>query len=78
VFLIRVVEGTPAAVAGLEVGDRIDELDGRPFADAAAFQREIHSLLDSARPEVHMLVERHGHMRAVSVKMPSSKIVSRP
>jgi hypothetical protein len=72
VFLIRVVEGTPAAAAGLEVGDRIDELDGRPFADAAAFQQEIHSLLESARPEIHMLVERRGHMRTISVKIASS------
>jgi hypothetical protein len=72
VFLVRVVEGTPAATAGLEIGDRIDELDGRPFADAAAFQTEIHSLLESARPEFNMLVERRGHMRTIAVKMPSS------
>src|SRR4051812_1142794 len=31
VLLVRVVDGTPAADAGLQVGDRIDELDGRPF-----------------------------------------------
>jgi hypothetical protein len=73
VFLVRVVEGTPAAFAELEVGDRIDELDGRRFADAATFQREIHSLLESARPEFSMLIERHGHMRTVSVKIPSTK-----
>ena len=71
VFLVRVVEGTPAAAAGLEVGDRIDELDGRPFANAAVFQQEIHPLLESARPEIKMLVERRGHMRTISVKMPS-------
>jgi hypothetical protein len=46
VFLVRVVDGTPAAAAGLEVGDRIDELDGQPFADAVAFQGEIHQLLE--------------------------------
>jgi hypothetical protein len=71
VFLVRVVEGTPAGAAGLEVGDRIDELDGHPFADAAVFQGEIHQLLESARPEIKMLLERRGHVRTISVKMPS-------
>src|SRR5262245_2706474 len=55
VFLVRVVEGTPAAAAGLEVGDRIDELDGQPFRDAAAFQAEIHRLLKSDEPGIKML-----------------------
>ncbi len=71
VFLVRVIERTPAAEAGLAVGDRIDELEGRTFADAAAFQNEIRSLLDSAQPEINMLIERHGHMRSLAVKMPS-------
>lgn len=72
-FLVRVVEGTPAAAAGLEVGDRIDELDGRSFANAAVFQQEIHSLLETARPEFNMLIERGGHMRTIPVKMSSSE-----
>jgi hypothetical protein len=69
VFLVRVVEDTPAAAAGLEVGDRIDELDGHPFTNAAVFQSEIHRLLEAAQPEIKMLVERRGHLRSVSVKM---------
>ncbi len=72
VFLVRVVEGGPAAAAGLEVGDRINELDGRPFADAAAFQSAIHQLLESARPEINMLAERRGHVRTISVKLSSN------
>jgi hypothetical protein len=72
VFLVRVVEGTPAAAAGLQVDDRIDELDGRPFADAATFQAAIHQLLESARAEFKMLVERRGHVRTVSVKTSSA------
>ena len=71
VFLIRVVEGTPAAAAELKVGDRINELDGRRFPDAATFQHEVHSLLESSRAEFNMLVERRGQMRTVTVKMPS-------
>ncbi len=71
VYLVRVVDHTPAAAAGLAVGDRIDELNGRPFADAAAFQTEIHSLLDSAHPAFSLLIERRGHVRTLVVKMPS-------
>ncbi len=71
VFLIRVVEHSPAATAGLAVDDRIDELDGRPFADSAAFQHDIDALLDSARPNFNMLVERRGHMRTATVQMQS-------
>jgi hypothetical protein len=70
VFLVRVVDGTPAASAGLEVGDRIDELDGHSFPNAATFQDEIHQLLESARRDIKMLVERRGHLRTVWVKMP--------
>jgi hypothetical protein len=73
VFLIRVVDGTPAAAAKLAVGDRIEELDDRPFADAAEFERGIHALLDSSRPQFNMLVERRGHVRTVTIKMPSVK-----
>jgi len=72
VFLIRVVEKSPAAAAGLSVGDRIQELDDRRFADATAFQQEIHSLLDSAGPEFKMLVERRGQVRSVTIKMDSA------
>jgi hypothetical protein len=72
VFVVRVVDGTPAAAAGFEVGDRINELDGRPFTDAADFQHEIHALLDSARPELRFLTERHGSVRTITVSLPST------
>lgn len=72
VFLTRVVADTPATEAGLAVGDRIYELNGQPFADAAAFQGAILSLLDAGQAEFTMLMERRGHMRTVTVKMPSS------
>jgi hypothetical protein len=70
VFLVRVVEGTAAAAAGLAVGDRISEVNGQPFANAAAFQKEIHVLLDSGPPEFSLLIERGGHVRTVTVKLP--------
>lgn len=72
VLLTRVVDGTPAAAAGMQPGDRIDELDGQPFTDGAALRTAIHSLLDAGHPELTMLIERRGHMRTVTVKLPSS------
>ncbi|HVT29384.1 MAG TPA: M20/M25/M40 family metallo-hydrolase [Lacipirellulaceae bacterium] len=73
VYLVRIVGGTPAAAADLAVGDRIDELNDHPIANAAAFQTEIESLLRSAQPEFRMLVERGGHMRTITVKMASNR-----
>jgi hypothetical protein len=72
VVIVRVVGGSPAAASGLELGDRIDELDGRSFSNAAAFQNDIHALLAAAGPQFNMLVERRGHMRTITVKMESN------
>lgn len=72
VFLTRVVAGTPAAAAGLQIGDRIDELEGQPFADGAALHAAIHALLDAGHAEINLLIERRGHRRTVAVKMRSS------
>ena len=72
VFVIRVVDGTPAAAAGLQVGDRIYELDGRPFPDAAVFQSRMNEILESNRPEFDMLTERQGHRSSVSIKLRSA------
>jgi hypothetical protein len=76
VFLIRVVEGTPAAAAGLEVGDRVNEIDGRTFREGTELQASIHSLLDSGRDEIPLLIERQGHVRTVAVKFDAVKIES--
>jgi hypothetical protein len=73
VFLIRVVPDTPAAAAGLEVRDRIYELNGRPFANAAEFQSAVNSLLDAGNPEFTLLAERRGHTRTITVKMRSDE-----
>jgi hypothetical protein len=69
VFLTRVVAGTPAAAAGLAVHDRIYELNGQPFADAAHFQSAITSLLGAGAPQLSLLTERRGQVRTVVVKM---------
>jgi len=72
VLLIRVVGGTPAAAAGMEPGDRILEFAGKPFADGAALRAAIHSELDAGRTEIPMQVERRGHVRTVTLTIPSS------
>lgn len=71
VVIVRVVGGTPAAAAGLQLGDRIDELDGRAFSNAAAFQNDVHALLAAARHQFKMLIERRGHLRTITVNMMS-------
>ena len=73
VFLTRVVDGTPAAAAKLAVHDRIYELNGQTFPDATAFESMIGELLDSKPAEVEFLIERRGHVRTVTVHLPSSK-----
>jgi len=73
VFLTRVVEGTPAAAANLELLDRIYSVNGENFTDEAAFQSLIARTLDDQSPEIELLVERDGHVRTVRVRMPSSQ-----
>jgi predicted metalloprotease with PDZ domain len=73
VFLTRVVDGTPAARAGLAVHDRIYELNAQPFPNAAAFQSAILALLDSNPAEIPLLIERRGDLRTITVKMQTSQ-----
>ncbi len=73
VFLTRVIPNTRAATAGLQVGDRIYELHGKPFTDAAAFQSAITALLDANTPEFTLLIERRGHLRTMAVQMGSDE-----
>jgi hypothetical protein len=72
VFVIRVVEGTPAAGAGLRVRDRIHEVNGQTFADAAAFQSLIFIALEAKLPEITFLTERRGRVQTVAVSMPAT------
>jgi S1-C subfamily serine protease len=70
--LTRVGGGTSAETAGLRPGDRINELDGQPFADGTALRAAIHALLDAGRTEIPILIERRGHVRTVTLRIPSS------
>ena len=66
VILAHVVPGSPAAWAGLRVGDRIYQVAGCDFADEAAF-----ALLAKTLPvPLQLLVERDGRLQTVVLQIP--------
>jgi hypothetical protein len=56
----RVFPGSPAFLAGLQVGDRIVEVKGETFADDDKFE----SLLHAAHDKTPITIERQGKLRA--------------
>ena len=64
VMLNRVVPGSPAALAGLQVGDRIYELNGERFASVEELGERIR---DMAFP-AELLVERRGLLQTLTMK----------
>ena len=77
VFLTRVVPYSAAARAGLAVGDRIDAVDGAPFADAAELLARLQESLDSGARELALRVERQGRVRTLAVDLTSPTEPSR-
>ena len=67
VYLTRVAAGSPAASAGLAVGDRIYAVNGQPFTNATDFRDTLLGLLDANAPEFTLLVESRGHVRTVHI-----------
>ncbi|MGP6156170.1 MAG: M50 family metallopeptidase [Vulcanimicrobiaceae bacterium] len=55
---------SPGARAGLQVGDEIVSIDGRPYADGEAMVKKIRA---SAGIPLHMVYRRHGVESAVTV-----------
>jgi hypothetical protein len=72
VFLTRVVDGTPAAAAGLAVHDRILLLNGQSFAGDDDFRARVLELLDSGATQFTLLVESRGHVHTVAVELPAA------
>ncbi len=64
-FLVRVVPGTPADKAGLQVLDRIYSVNGQSFTNGVEFSK----LLDAANGPVELLVEQWGRERTVVVPL---------
>jgi carboxyl-terminal processing protease len=68
VYITSVVEGTPAARAGLRYGDRIVEIDGKDARDWSSDEVSKHVRGERSKP-VQMKVERAGEEAAVDVKI---------
>jgi hypothetical protein len=64
IIITCVVPGSPAAHAGLLVGDRIYRVAGRDFADEAAFAQLAKTPADS----LQLLTERDGHLHTLTIQ----------
>ena len=73
VVLSHVVAGSPAAAAGLRVGDRVLRLGGRDFADEAKFQ----DLANKLPGPLEVLVERDGRLQVLVIRFPGEAAVKR-
>ena len=63
VVLTQVVPGSPAAAAGVRVGDRVYQVAGREFSDDAQFAMMVTTLPGP----LALLVERDGRVQAVII-----------
>jgi hypothetical protein len=70
VILSHVVPGSPAAQAGLAVGDRILKLAGRQFATEAEFARLIRALPGP----IELVIERDGRLMRIVVHLHNAPI----
>ncbi len=67
VFLTRIAKGSSAEAAGLELHDRILQIQGQDFANSADFERRLQAQLARQAAEILLLIERKGHIQARSV-----------
>jgi hypothetical protein len=61
-FLLRVIDGSPVALAGVKVGDRVMGVNGQRFANQDEFQKLM------AADEVVLQLEHEGIFRDVTVR----------
>ena len=64
-----VAESTPAARAGVEVGDKLKTLDGQPLISCADVQWVLHHA--PATGTLHLEVERKGETKKLSLTLPT-------
>ncbi|MGC1272700.1 MAG: M20/M25/M40 family metallo-hydrolase [Planctomycetaceae bacterium] len=65
----RIVAGSAAGEAGLNVGDRLYEVDGKPFTDEAAFRDAFRDAGES--PELS--IERNGRSWKAALQLPQRR-----
>jgi S1-C subfamily serine protease len=63
--VVQVMDPSPAAAAGLRVGDVVVELDGAPIEGVADLQRRL--IGDAVGRRVDVRVERSGELRSMSI-----------
>jgi C-terminal processing protease CtpA/Prc len=63
-IVVDVARGSPADRAGLRAGDRLQQIDGLPFADQAAMVERLRTAGDSCR----LLIERQGRLQEVTLE----------
>jgi hypothetical protein len=73
VILGYVIPGSPAAQAGLRVGDRIYQVAGHDFADETAFAQQVKAYPIS----LSLLVERDGRLRVIILQNSRAATVKR-
>jgi hypothetical protein len=61
----HVVYGSPAALAGIQVGDRIDAVNDQPLTGASEFYRQ----LDEANAALSLRVERRGRLQQATLAL---------
>jgi membrane-associated protease RseP (regulator of RpoE activity) len=61
-----VTPGSPAAQAGIRVGDRISAVDGKPYADVEALSRTVEDA--QVGKEFTITVERNGARREIKIQ----------
>jgi S1-C subfamily serine protease len=65
-YVAGVMPGSPAAEAGIQMGDRIEALDGRPVADVESFSQAV---MDApVGQEFAVTIERGGVSKEIRVK----------
>jgi carboxyl-terminal processing protease len=74
VRIASILPDTPAALAGLRVGDRIVALDGVPIADLGLEQVQ-HQLRGPEQTSIQLAVARRGHTVPLEVSMLRTKII---
>ena len=67
VLVGKVLKGLPAEMAGVEVGDLIETVDGATIEDAGDL---IHALQESAGQTIQLGVVRDGRPMSIDVVMP--------
>ena len=65
--VIKVLENSPAAEAGIKAGDEIVALDGRPFKEIPSF--EMEKLLSKNGADYSLTLSRAGQEMVVRIKL---------